>query len=164
MNKQEVYDYLTNHGIDYHVVEHGAVYNMEELAKLELPHGDVIAKNLFLRDDKHNYYLITVKGDKRVDLKEFRRDNGTRRLSFADEKDMMDVLSLTPGSVTPLGLLNDKEHKVIFFLDGEFLTHPALIGMHPNDNTATVWLKTEELIAIIKEHGNEVRTFLNKEV
>ena len=67
MTKQETYDYLNSLGIDYEVTEHTAVFNMEELDAVELPYPDCDAKNLFVRDDKkRNYYLITVKGDKRV--------------------------------------------------------------------------------------------------
>ena len=112
--------------------------------------------DLFVRDDKkRNYYLITVRGDKRVDLKKFREEHGTRPLSFASENDLMNLLGLIPGAVTPLGILNDSERKVKFFLDEE-LVNGGLIGVHPNDNTATVWLKTTDLIDIVTEHGNEV--------
>lgn len=156
MNKQEVYDFLTSRGIEYEVTEHGAVFNMEEMSHVELPHPEADAKNLFVRDDKkRNYYLITVRGDKRVDLKKFRKGHGTRPLSFASENDLMNLLGLIPGAVTPLGILNDSEKKVKFFLDEE-LVNDGLIGVHPNDNTATVWLKTTDLIDIITEHGNEV--------
>ena len=156
MNKQEVYDFLTSRGIEYEVTEHGAVFNVEEMLHVELPHPEADAKNLFVRDDKkRNYYLITVRGDKRVDLKKFREEHSTRQLSFASENDLMSLLGLIPGAVTPFGILNDSEKKVKFFLDEELLKC-GLIGVHPNDNTATVWLKTTELIDIIKEHGNEV--------
>lgn len=157
MNKQEVYDYLTEHGVSYEVTEHKAVFNMEELDAVELPYPEFDAKNLFVRDDKkRNYYLITVKGDKRVDLKEFRKKYGLRNLSFASADDLMAIMGLIPGAVSPLGLLNDSELKVIFYLDAEFKGN--IIGVHPNDNTATVWLKSEELVRLIKEHGNEVNT------
>ena len=156
MNKQEVYDFLTSRGIEYEVTEHGAVFNMEEMSHVELPHQEADAKNLFVRDDKkRNYYLITVRGDKRVDLKKFREEHSTRQLSFASENDLMSLLDLIPGAVTPLCILNDSEKKVKLFLDEELLKC-GLIGVHPNDNTATVWLKTTELIDIITEHGNEV--------
>lgn len=156
MNKQEVYDFLTSRGIEYEVTEHGAVFNMEEMSHVKLPHQEADAKNLFVRDDKkRNYYLITVRGDKRVDLKKFREEHGTSPLSFASENDLMNLLGLIPGAVTPLGILNDSEKKVKFFLDEE-LVNDGLIGVHPNDNTATVWLKTTDLIDIITEHGNEV--------
>ena len=63
-------------------------------------------------------------------------------------------MKLIPGAVTPLGILNDAEHRVQVFMDVEFVGNK--IGVHPNDNTATVWLKTEDLIKIIGNHGNEV--------
>ena len=157
MNKQEVYDYLKEKNIWHEITEHRAVYNMDELSQVDIPYPEANGKNLFLRDDKkRNYYIITVKGDKRVDLKEFRKKNNTRPLSFASEDDLMSIMNLIPGSVTPLGLLNNKETKVKVFIDEDFVKSPGLIGIHPNDNTATVWLKTEDLIDIIKEHGNQV--------
>ena len=155
MTKEETYAFLRENGIAYECMEHEAVYNMEECAKLQLPHPEDEAKNLFVRDDKkRNYYLITVKGEKRVDLKEFRKQNGLRNLSFASADDLMEYMSLTPGSVSPLGLLNDPLHRVIFFLDAEF--EGNMIGVHPNDNTATLWLGADDLVRLIREHGNEV--------
>ena len=155
MNKAETYELLNKSGVNYEITEHKAVFNMEELGEVKLPYPEFDAKNLFVRDDKkQNYYLITVKGDKRVNLKEFRKKYGLRNLSFASAEELMKIMGLTPGSVTPLGLLNDEEHIVKFYLDSEF--NGTLIGVHPNDNTATVWLKSEDLIKIIKEHGNEV--------
>ncbi len=157
MDKEALYRYLTEHGIPFEKMEHKAVYNMEEMQELRLPHPEAEAKNLFVRDDrKQRYYLITVKGDKRVDLKAFREKYGTRRLSFASDADLMDKLGLIPGAVTPLGLLNDTDRQVIFYLDRDFTDGPGLIGVHPNDNTATVWLKPADLVRIIREHGNSV--------
>lgn len=157
MNKQQIYDYLKEKNIWHEVTEHKAVYNMEELSQIDVPYPEVEAKNLFIRDDKkRNYYLITVKGNKRVNLKEFKEKYNTRSLSFASENDLMSIMKLSPGSVTPLGLLNDKDLKVEFYIDKDFMNDSHIIGVHPNDNTATVWLKVEELIEIVKEHGNQV--------
>lgn len=157
MNKQEVYDFIKSKNIWYERTEHKAVFSMNELSNIEVPYPEYDAKNLFVRDDKKkNYYLITVRGNKRVDLKAFRSKNKTRSLSFASEKDLMDIMNLVAGSVTPLGLLNDKELKVSFYLDNEFLEGKQMIGIHPNDNTATIWLKVHDLLDIIKEHGNQV--------
>ncbi|MBR6705249.1 MAG: prolyl-tRNA synthetase associated domain-containing protein [Clostridia bacterium] len=158
MTKQETYDYLKGRGVEYEVTEHAAVYNMEELDAVQLPYPDRDAKNLFVRDDKkRNYCLITVKGDKRVDLKAFQQAFGTRKLSFASSEDLMAIMGLIPGAVTPLGLLNDGERKVTLYLDEAFLG--GLIGIYPNDNTATVWMKAEDLVKLIREHGNTVNTF-----
>ena len=125
MNKQEVYQFLQEKNIWFEVTEHKAVYNMEEVAEIEIPYPEADAKTLFIRDDKKkNYYLITVKGSKRA--------------------------------VTPLGILNDQDKEVKVFFDRELTENEGLIGVHPNENTATVWMKTQDLIEIIREHGNEV--------
>ena len=160
MNRQQIYDYLQENSIWHEITEHKAVYNMAELAEVPCPYPEADAKNLFVRDDKkQNYYLITVKGEKRVNLKAFRKAQGTRNLSFASAEDLMERLGLIPGAVTPLGVLNDETRSVKVFLDQDFLQEPGLVGVHPNENTATVWLKAEDLIRIIREHGNEVATF-----
>lgn len=154
MNKEQIYRYLKQKNIWYEITKHKAVYNMKDLQDVDLPYPEGDAKNLFVRDDKkRNYYLITVKGTKKVDLKEFRHQNNTRPLSFASEEELFQILNLTKGSVTPLGLLNDKLHKVSFFLDKELLKDPGIIGVHPNENTATVWLKIKDLIEILKENN-----------
>ena len=154
MNKQEIYALLSTRNIWHEVTEHKAVYNMAEVAEIHLPYPEADAKNLFVRDDKkRNYYLITVKGDKRVDLKEFRRQHALRALSFASAEDLLAVLGLIPGAVSPLGILNDIERRVHVYLDREFAG--SKIGVHPNDNTATVWLQADDLLALLKQHGNE---------
>lgn len=154
MTKEETCAFLKEKGIEFEAVEHKAVFNMSEIDSVELPHLDWEAKNLFIRDDKKSsYYLISVKGDKRVDLKDFRSKHGLRRLSFASPEELFEIMKLTPGSVTPLGLLEDSECRVKFFLDAEF--EGGMIGIHPNDNTATVYLKAEDVMRIIREHGNE---------
>lgn len=156
--KQEIYDFLKEKGIWHEITEHKAVFNMEELDSVELPYPEADAKNLFVRDDKRrSYYLITVKGDKRVDLKEFRKNHGTKPLTFVKPDELATILGLIPGAVTPFGLLNDREKKVVFYLDEAFRDGAGLIGVHPNDNTATVWLKADDLIRIIRKHGNEAR-------
>lgn len=154
MNKEETYAYLTEQNMEYEVTEHKAVFNMEELDSIELPYPEWDAKNLFVRDDKkRNYYLITVKGDKRVNLKEFRKKHGLRPLSFASPEDLQTIMGLIPGAVTPLGTLNDAEHRVHFYLDQEFAGNK--IGVHPNDNTATIWMWADDLMELVRRQGNE---------
>ena len=157
MNKEQIYEFIRSKNIWYEITEHKAVFNMDDLSRINIPYPESDAKNLFVRDDKkRNYYLITVKGNKKVNLKEFRKSNNTRNLSFANEEDLMNILGLIPGAVTPLGLLNDKDLKVTFYLDKDFLYDNSIIGIHPNDNTATIWIKVNDLINIIKDHGNAV--------
>lgn len=155
MNKQETYQYLKDHNIPFEITEHRAVYNMEELDSIDFPYPEGDAKNLFVRDDKKkNYYLITVKGDKRVNLKDFRKAHGLRPLSFASPEDLKKYMDLTPGAVTPLGLLNVEEAPITLYLDSEF--KDSIIGIHPNENTATVWLQGDDLVTLLRENGCEV--------
>lgn len=155
MDKIEIYHYLKRQNIAYEITEHKAVFNMEEADAVDLPYPEWGAKNLFVRDDKkRNYYLITMKGNKRVDLKAFRRQRGLRALSFAAAEELFDIMKLIPGAVTPLGILNDAEHRVQVFMDVEFVGNK--IGVHPNDNTATVWMQADDLMKIIQKHGNTV--------
>lgn len=157
MNKENIYSFLKQNNIKFEVDEHIPVYNMEDLRKVSLKYPNYDGKNIFLRDDKkRNYYLITVLGDKKVDLKKFKIDNGLRPLSFASEVELYNFLKLTPGSVTPLGLLNDKEKVVKFYIDKDFFKEPFIIGVHPNNNSATVWLNVNDLVSVIKNNGNEV--------
>ena len=92
-----------------------------------------------------------------VDLKQFRQQNQTRSLSFASAEELGELLGLIPGAVTPLGLLNDGDRRVSFYLDASFCRPEAQkIGVHPNDNTATLWLQVEDLLRLIRAHGNPV--------
>lgn len=155
MNKQETYQYLKDHNIPFEITEHRAVYNMEELDSIDLPYPEGDAKNLFVRDDKKkNYYLITVKGDKRINLKDFRKAHGLRPLSFASPEELKKYMDLTPGAVTPLGLLNVEEVPITLYLDSEF--KDSIIGIHPNENTATVWLQGDDLVTLLRENECEV--------
>ena len=146
MSKDEIYNYLLEKKIWYKILEHQAVYTMKDLKKVEL---------LDLKGEAKNLFLIVVKGDKRVDLKQFRKNNNLRSLSFASEKYLLDIIGLKPGTVSPLGILNDKMKRVIVYIDKYFIDNNIIL-VHPNDNTATVWLKTEDLVDIIKNHGNSV--------
>ncbi len=159
MNKKaDIYEYLNVNNIWYEKINHEAVYNMDELSKIDIPYFDVIAKNLFIRDDKKkNYYLITLKGNKKINLKEFRKSQNTRALNFASEEELQEIMSLTAGSVSPFGLLNDDNLLVHFYIDKDY--DDSVIGIHPNDNTETIILKVKDLIEIIATHGNEVKVF-----
>ena len=145
MNKEEVYDFLKKNNIKFEVDEHIAVFNMNDLKRVSLKYQNYDGKNIFLRDDKkENYYLVTVLGNKKIDLKKFRIENGLRHLSFASDVELYNYLKLISGAVTPLGLLNDKDKVVKFYMDENFFKDPFIIGVHPNDNSATVWLNVND--------------------
>ncbi|MEO1814475.1 MAG: prolyl-tRNA synthetase associated domain-containing protein [Acetobacterium sp.] len=157
VDKQAVLELLDDAKISYQWVEHEAVYTIDEMKKLNLPDADCIAKNLFVRDDKkQHFYLVSVQEEKPIDLKKLREIIGSRRLSFASEKDLQEIIGLEKGSVTPFGVLNDKNKRVKVFIDERY--NNRTIAIHPNENTMTLWLKTEALIELLRDHGRSVET------
>ena len=104
---------------------------------------------------------MIIREDKQADLKKVRDEIGSSRLSFASAERLMKYLNIEPGSVSPLGVLNDQECVVPVFFD-EDLKEYEYIAVHPNDNTATIWMKLTDLVDVIKLHGNQVK-FINVE-
>lgn len=156
MSKEEVYLKLKELNIEYLKIDHIPIYTIDEANNLDIENKEYIAKNLFLRDDKkRNYYLLVVKSNKKIDLNDLKNKINSRRLSFASEIDLEKYLKLKKGSVTPLGVLNDVERKVKVIIDEDILKE-EIVGVHPNDNDATVFMKTKDLIRIIELNGNLV--------
>ena len=146
---------LDENKIDYTLAEHPAVFNMEELYAQGLEHCDAIAKNLLVRDQKKRFYwLLVLYGEKRADLKALKARLGHGALSFAGAEELGTLLGLTPGAVTPLGALNDAEHRVTILLDEDY--RGKLIGVHPCDNTATVLLPADRLAELLRQQGAAV--------
>ena len=156
-SEDDIYRILEEEGVWRHIDRHEAVFDMAALETISLTYPDAEAKNLFLRDDRKNYYLFVVKGDKRVDLKAERKSLSLRPLSFASEEELEAVLGLEKGAVTPFGLLNDSQHRTKCFLDEEFLAGDGLIGVHPLTNRATVVLKALDFLGILNNRGADVR-------
>lgn len=156
MNKEDIYKFIKEKNIWYEIQEHKPLYTMQDVLDVKMKYPEYEAKNLFICDNYGKYYLVTVHGDKRLDLKEIKNKYGTGKLSFASQEDLIDILKLTPGSVTPLGLLNDEDLKVTFLIDKELFDGDGIIGVHPNKNDATIWMKTKDLVDIIESNGNNI--------
>lgn len=155
MDKQALYTYLKQKGIPFEAVEHNPVFTVEEALALNLPRPEAGAKNLFLTDKKkRNYFLLTARDHLPVKLKDFQAAIGSTALRFASEEALMAILGLIRGAVTPFGLLNDADHRVTLYLDEHFRDHE--ISVHPNDNTATVYLQGADLVALLRENGCQV--------
>ena len=143
--KQRIYDELNKMGIKYEAVEHEPVHTMEDMDRLGLHAKGTLCKNLFLRDAKgKRHFLVTADENAKVDLKALARQLGTSSLSFASEERLEKYLKLKQGSVTPFGLINDTDKAVEFFIDRS-LSKCKSLGIHPCDNTATVFLSYKDL-------------------
>ena len=154
--KQRVYEFLDRNNISYEKLEHEAVTTMEEMDAAGITQKGTVCRNLFLRDAKgRQHYLVTVMEEKHVDTKVLAKDIGSTRLSFGSAERLMDHLGVTQGSVSPLGVLNNENSDVIVVFDRDLVGNTQ-VGLHPNDNTATVWMDFKDIQKIIKEHGNEI--------
>ena len=148
-----VFDALNDLNIPYEIAEHPAVLTIEDIDALGLDPNGEVAKNLFLCDDKkQRFFLVTVRKTKTVNLQNLREVLGSRRLSFVSEERLGRMMGLDKGEVTPFGILNDTTGIIEVFLDKDFKNFKR-IGVHPNDNTATVWLEPADLERVIKKSG-----------
>ncbi len=155
-NKQFVYQKLEEANISYQSVEHEAVFTIAEMQELDFPQGSKIAKNLFLRDAKgKRHFLVVTEATQKIDLSELSAKLGASKLSFASDERLSKYLGLSKGAVSPFGLLNDADKKVEFFLDTS-LQGCEFIGIHPNDNTATVFLSEADLVSFLSSLGHKV--------
>ena len=106
-------------------------------------------------DDKHqNFWLVTLPKDKKLNLKALRTQLGSRRLTFAAAEELDAMLNLPPGSVTPLGALNDSEGRVPVIIDSAF--KERLIGVPLLTNTATIWLNGADLALLLTQQGHKI--------
>ncbi len=154
--KEEIRELLDKKSISYEWMDHEAAFTIDDMVRMGLDQNLEVAKNLFLRDAKgKNHYLIVVRADKRVDLKKFAEAVGLPKLSFASEERLQKYLGLKKGAVTPFGVLNDAEKQVQIYFDRDFIGMHR-IGVHPNDNTASVFLSVNALIDIIVQNGHEL--------
>jgi len=152
-----VYAALDALGIAYTRHEHPAVFNAEDASKYWDPIDAVQCKNLFLRNKKGDrHYLVVVGINKRVDLKDLVKVVGDDRLSFGSPERLMAELGLTPGSVSPFGLLNDDDGSVRVLIDDELRGAERLI-FHPNINTASVVVSWQDLERFLATRRNPVR-------
>jgi len=152
-----VYAALDALAIPFEVFEHPPVFTSEEadVHWRDLP--GVACKNLFLRNKKGDrHYLAIVPIAKRVDLKDLVKTLGDDRLSFGSPERLMAELGLTPGSVSPFGLLNDPDGSVIVIVDDDLRGADGLI-FHPNINTASVVVSWDGLETFLKSRSNSVK-------
>ena len=138
-------------------VEHPPLFTVADSQSLrgEIPGGHT--KNLFLKDKKDNFFLVTVEEDATVDLKSIHHIIGAAsRVSFGKPEKLMEYLGVIPGAVTVFGAVNDKEHKVQVVLDAALMRYETING-HPLTNDATTAIARDDLIAFLKATGHEPR-------
>jgi len=160
MNEKPLLEFLQNNTIPYRLFEHQPVFTVDEIAVVtqvdgipsseELPGAHF--KTLFLKDKNYRFFLVSVTEEKRVDLKALSSVLGCGRFSFGKPAELLELLKLTPGAVTPYGLLFDEHNKLTFVLDEDALNH-SHVGFHPLRNDMTVVTTTPDFLACIEKMG-----------
>lgn len=136
-------DFFEKHNIRYEIFHHPPVFKVEDSKKIEqikkIP--GIRTKSLFLKSNS-NFYLVTLRGEKRLNMRFLKKHFNIKELKFASPEEMKKEINLTPGSVSPCGLIYSKN--TFFVLDSE-LWNAEKIGFHPNNNNATIVLSHSEL-------------------
>ena len=153
--EQRCYEFLDRLGVEYARVDHEPAENMEVCQTIETVLGAPICKNLFLCNRQQTqFYLLLMPGDKPFRTKEFSKKIESSRLSFATAEYMEQYLDITPGSVSILGLMNDKDNVVQLAVDKDLLRQ-EYFGCHPCINTSSLRLRTEDVFGpILKALGH----------
>jgi Ala-tRNA(Pro) deacylase len=148
---------LDDLGIPYTLHEHPPVFTVEEAERYWAGIPAAHCKNLFLRNQKGTrHYLVVLDHRKQADLKDLARKIGDDRLSFASPERLLKHLGLTPGAVSPMGLIHPGARDVIVVLDSGLLSVDR-VGFHPNRNTATITVATADFLRFLESTGNVVR-------
>ncbi len=158
-DKNSLINLLESNSICYKITEHKPLFTVEDSKNLRGSIDGAHSKNLFLKDKKNNFFLVSFIEDIIADLKKASVPLKSKKLSFANEDYLMNILGIKPGSVSPFGLLNDKEKKVKFFFDQEFMEY-EIVNFHPLINTSTVSIAPNDLINLIEQHHSKVE-FIN---
>ncbi|UCC18415.1 MAG: prolyl-tRNA synthetase associated domain-containing protein [Promethearchaeota archaeon] len=154
--EESLKQWLNNHNIKYVLHTHPAVFTVPE-AKLHCGHiPGTHCKNLFLKNKKTGqFYLVTFPHDNRLDLNQFRKSIAAPKVRFAEPEDLSEILGITAGAVSPIGLVNDTNNKVSFIID-EIVWNAEEICCHPNDNTETLQIPRADFQKLIRSTGNSV--------
>ena len=153
--KDDLIRILNDNGFEYFVEEHAPLFTVEDSKSLRGQIEGAHSKNLFLKDAKANFFLISIEESASIDLKKTMQQIQSKKLSFAKPEYLQDVLGIEPGSVSPFALLNDTKKQVKFYLDRSFLDSET-VNFHPLINTATVNISPQNLIELIEKYHNPV--------
>jgi Ala-tRNA(Pro) deacylase len=143
---------LDQFGIPHSTVEHPAFFTVEDGRDWHDKILGLHGKNLFLKDKKDRLYLVSMPGDKRADITAIEKRIGSARLSFGKPELLLEVLGVTPGSVTPFALINDTARRVQPVLDRDLMAADA-VNFHPLVNTASTTVKSQDLQRFMESLG-----------
>jgi Ala-tRNA(Pro) deacylase len=152
--QKELYELLELLGINYEYHEHPPLATIDDAIAHWKDYNSGRCKNIFFRNHKGNrHYLVILEHLQKLDIHDLEKRLKQGKLSFASDQRLKKYLGVEPGSVSPFGLINDKEKHVHLFIDENLLSEKRL-AFHPNDNTATLVISTEDFMKFLKHAGN----------
>jgi Ala-tRNA(Pro) deacylase len=146
---------LKNEQIEFSMTEHEPLFTVQDSKLLRGRIEGGHSKNLFLKDQKDNFFLVTFIEDITADLKKLPEALNSKRLSFAKTEYLKSLMGIEPGSVSPFGLINDTQKEINFYFDEDFLKF-EIANFHPLVNTATVSISPKKLISFIEKYHKTV--------
>ncbi len=139
--------------IEYELLKHDPLYTVSDAQIIKDKIKGVGVKNLFLKDKDKNYFLVLIKDDKKLNIRNLENKLRLKNITFASLDELKKILNLEKGSVTPLAIINDKENIVKIVIDKELENNWVLV--HPLVNTKTISLQFRDLIKFIKYYNHE---------
>ena len=154
---EQLFAFLARLDIPVTTFEHPALHTVAESQELRGQIEGAHTKNLFLKDKKDNFFLLTVEETAIVDLKTIHHAIGAAgKVSFGKPEALMDLLGVVPGSVTIMGLINDTAHSVKTFIAADLL-ESEIVNVHPLVNTATTSIRSDDLLRFVEATGHRVQ-------
>lgn len=154
--RQDLFARLAQLGIETRTVEHEPLFTVAESSKLEREIPGAHTKNLFLKDDGGELFLVVARTQTRVDLKALAKTLHAGRFSFGKPELSMQALGVPPGSVTAFAVINDPQRRVRVVIDAELMQYDC-VNCHPLENTATTNIARDDLLRFIRSCGHEPR-------
>ena len=162
LTPNELIKLLEIRGYDYDFHEHNALFTVEESNKLRGEIKGLHSKNLFLKNKKNNFYLFSCEEFSKINLKTISKSLDLGNVSFAKKEYLLELLGVSPGSVTPFALLNNTDNNVEFYLEDK-LYCSQFVNFHPLTNKATVTMKCSEFIEFMIENNKKIHIFSSEE-
>ena len=158
LNLNKLIDKLQESAVLYELHKHQALYTVNDSVEKRGLIKGAHSKNLFLKNKKNQLFLFSCLENTNIELKKLSKSLNIGNISFAKESILKLKLGVEPGSVSPFGLLNDKNHDIEFYLDSNFLQQKT-INFHPLVNTATISLSPDSFINFLIENKKKVNIF-----
>ncbi|WP_026942863.1 prolyl-tRNA synthetase associated domain-containing protein [Hellea balneolensis] len=154
VSRKKLFEYLDELNIPRTTIDHAPVFTVEESAEIKADMPGAHTKNLFLKDKAGRFFLICAQSDTQIRVNKLHPLLGCKRLSFGKPEPLLDLLGVTPGSVTLFSVLNDTDNLVTLILDASLLEHD-IVNFHPLLNDATTAISSEDMMVFAKATGHD---------